>query len=109
MQLTPEAQIVGAAEVRRVLKENRYDAASRTLLLTAGEVAAFRSQTAEWGEYFTKKGDAPGLPPSYIKNPTELQALVTFFAWAAWTEAANRPGKGYSYTNNWPYETLAVC
>jgi nitric oxide reductase subunit B len=105
-QLSPDEQIVAAAEVSRVLKENRYEPALRTLLLTPGEAAAFRSQAAEWSDYFTKKGDAPGLPASYIKSPTELRALSAFFAWAAWAAAANRPGKDYSYTNNWPYEPL---
>ena len=105
-QLSTDEQTVASAQVRRVLKENRYEPASRTLLLTAGEVAAFRSQTAEWSDYFTKQGAAPGLPASYIKNPTELKALSAFFAWAAWAASANRPGKDYSYTNNWPYEPL---
>ena len=105
-QLSPDEQIVASAQVRRVLKENRYEPASRTLLLTSGEVAASRSQTAEWSDYFTKQGAAPGLPASYIKDPAELQALSAFFAWAAWAASANRPGKDYSYTNNWPYEPL---
>ena len=105
-QLSPDEQIVASAQVRRVLKENRYEPASRTLLLTSGEVAASRSQTAEWSDYFTKQGAAPGLPAGYIKNPAELQALSAFFAWAAWAASANRPGKDYSYTNNWPYEPL---
>ena len=105
-QLSPDDQIVASAQVRRVLKENRYDPASRTLLLAAGEVAASRSQTVEWSDYFTKQGAAPGLPAGYIKNPDELRALSAFFAWAAWAASANRPGKDYSYTNNWPYEPL---
>ena len=105
-QLSPDEQSAASAQVRRVLKENRYEPASRTLLLTPGEVAASRSQTAEWSEYFAKKGGAPGLPPSYIKNPMELKALSAFFAWAAWAASANRPGKDYSYTNNWPYEPI---
>lgn len=105
-QLSPDEQIVASVEVRRVLKENRYEPASRTLLFTPGEVAAFRSQTTEWSDYFAKKGGAPGLPPNYIKSPMELKALSAFFAWAAWAASANRPGKDYSYTNNWPYEPL---
>ena len=32
-QLSPDEQIVASAQVRRVLKENRYEPASRTLLL----------------------------------------------------------------------------
>ena len=105
-QLLPDEQIVASAEVGKVLEVNRYDPASRTLLYTPGEVAAFRTETVEWSDYFTKQGGAPGLPASYIKDPTELQALTAFFAWAAWAASANRPGKDYSYTNNWPYDPL---
>jgi nitric oxide reductase subunit B len=105
-ELSPDEQSAASEQVRRVLKENRYEPASRTLLLTSGEVAAFRTQTTEWGDYFTNEGAAPGLPVRYIKNPTELKALSAFFAWAAWAASANRPGKDYSYTNNWPYEPL---
>jgi nitric oxide reductase subunit B len=90
-----------------VLKENRYESASRTLRLSSGEVAAYRTQLPEWSEYFTKKDAAPGLPANYIRNPEELKALTTYFAWAAWATTASRPGKDYSYTNNWPYEPIA--
>jgi len=68
-QLSSDEQSVASAEVRRVLKENRYQPASQTLLLTPGEVAAYGSQSTEWSEYFTKKDAAPGLPANYIKNP----------------------------------------
>jgi nitric oxide reductase subunit B len=33
--------------------------------------------------------------------------LTAYFAWAAWATTANRPGKDYSYTNNWPHEPIA--
>ena len=82
LQLSPDEQIVASADVRRVLKENRYEPSSRTLLYTSGKVAAFHSQTAEWSDYFTQQGDAPGLPASYIKDPAEIKALTAFFAWA---------------------------
>ena len=36
-------------------------------------------------------------------SPAEqTPALVAYFAWSAWVATANRPGKAYSYTNNWP-------
>ena len=40
-------------------------------------------------------------------NPDDIRKLTAFFAWTAWTAAANRPGNTYSYTNNWPPEPLA--
>lgn len=45
-----------------------------------------------------------GLPSKYIDDPEEIRQLTAFFAWAAWASVANRPGKPYSYTNNFPYD-----
>jgi nitric oxide reductase subunit B len=95
-----------AAETAASLKKNRYDAETGVLTFTPGEVAAYKTQSVEWADYFTKKGAAPGLPPNYIKSPQELKDLSAYFAWASWATVANRPGKDYSYTNNWPYEPL---
>ena len=106
-QLSPDEQSVASARTAKTLKENRYDAASRTLLLSSGEVDAYRTQLSEWSEYFSRKDAAPGLPDNYIQNPAEIKALTAYFAWAAWATTANRPGKDYSYTNNWPYEPIA--
>src|SRR5208282_813391 len=62
-QLPPDEQSVASARTKTVLKENRYDPASRTLRLSSGEVAAYRIQLREWSDYFTMKDAAPGLPP----------------------------------------------
>ncbi len=106
-QLSPDERSVVSARTVAALKENRYEPASRTLRFSPGEVAAYRTQLPEWGEYFTRKDAAPGLPANYIQNPAEQKALTAYFAWAAWATTANRPGKDYSYTNNWPYEPIA--
>jgi len=99
------ARDVGEA-VRAEAKENRYDPATETLRFSAAEATAFSTQQREWGEYFGGARAAPGLPPRYIRNPAELDALAAYFGWATWATVANRPGKDYSYTNNWPYEPL---
>jgi nitric oxide reductase subunit B len=99
------ARDIGEA-VRTEAKENRYDPATETLRFSPAEAAAFATQQREWGEYFGGATGAPGLPPRYIANRTELDALAAYFAWATWATVANRPGKDYSYTNNWPYEPL---
>ena len=106
-QLSPDEQSVASARTIAVLKENRYEPTSRTLRLSSGGVAAYRTQLREWSDYFTRKGGAPGLPANYIQNPEELKALTAYFAWAAWATTANRPGKNYSFTNNWPYGAMA--
>jgi nitric oxide reductase subunit B len=98
-----------AATVRtaRLLKENRYDPGTDTLVFTPCEAASLAIQTREWSDYFNGGTAAPGLPRGFIDDPDELADLTTYFAWAAWAAVANRPGKDYSYTNNWPYEPLA--
>jgi len=103
-QLSPDELSVASAQTITVLKENRYESASQTLRFSPGEVAAYHTQLPEWSEYFTRKDAAPGLPANYIQDPEERKALTAYFAWAAWAATANRPGKDYSYTNNWPYE-----
>jgi nitric oxide reductase subunit B len=96
-----------AEQVRGTLKANRYDPASDTLRFSPGEVVAFETQRREWGDYFSGNNPAPGLPSAYIRHPEELAALGAYFAWASWATVADRPGKDYSYTNNWPYEPWA--
>jgi nitric oxide reductase subunit B len=100
------AEICGDGEARVALKQNRYDPSSDTLAFTACEAASLRAQRGEWAEYFRGTTPAPGLPAAYIRESAELEDLVAYFAWATWATVANRPGKDYSYTNNWPYEPL---
>ncbi len=88
------------------LKQNRYDPATGTLVFIPCEAASFKTQQREWNEYFRGPTPAPGLPRSYIKDGAEVKDLTAYFAWAAWATVANRPGKDYSYTNNWPYEPM---
>jgi nitric oxide reductase subunit B len=93
VQLSPDEQSAASAHTMTVLKENRYEPASRTLRFSPSEVAAYRIQLPEWSEYFTRKDAAPGLPANYIQDPGDRNALTASFAWAAWAATANRPGK----------------
>ena len=49
-----------------------------------------------------------GLRPSAITDPDDTRHLTAYFSWSAWVAAAERPGKDYSYTNNWPPEELVA-
>ncbi len=100
-------QEVVAAEVQQLLKQNRYDPQSGILLFTDIESDSYHDQLTAWTAYFSQPVASAGLPAKYITDPAELRQLTAFFAWTAWASAANRPGKLYSYTNNFPYE-LAV-
>ena len=95
------------AETGQLLKQNRYDPRSETLTFTPPEAASYRKQIATWADYFSRPAGNGGLPAKYISNPEDLRLLSSFFAWTAWASVANRPGKPYSYTNNFPYDRVA--
>jgi nitric oxide reductase subunit B len=104
--LPAEARTDVQARVAAVLKQNRYDAASATLTVTNEEQVSFQKQTAQWAAYFSKPTNDAGLQARLISDPQELHQLTAFFAWAAWASVAERPGRTYSYTNNFPYDPL---
>ena len=92
------------AEAQRLLKQNRYDSETGALRFTSPEEASYRKQIAEWANYFSGPASSAGLPEKYIGDPEELRQLTAFFAWTAWASVAARPGKTYSYTNNFPFD-----
>jgi nitric oxide reductase subunit B len=103
----PLEQAEGAeSPTRLALRQNRYDPATDTLTFTPCEATSLQVQEREWEEYFRGVTPAPGLPSAFIKSPAEVKDLTAYFAWATWATVANRPGKNYSYTNNWPYEPM---
>ncbi len=106
-ELTPSERGAVGTRVRQILKENRYDARSQTLLFSDGEALSYHRQVGRWARYFSQPSGDAGLPVRYISDPHDLQQLTSFFAWTAWAAAAARPGKPYSYTNNFPYDPAA--
>lgn len=83
---------------------NRYDPATGTLLFTADQAAAFEALTRYYGGYFSDPSTNKGLRGAVITEPERIRGITSFFAWTAWAGSARRPGKDYSYTNNWPPE-----
>ncbi len=104
--LNPLENDLVTAEVRRLLRENRYNPQTRVLTFTQHEAASFGNQVAKWTSYFQDPKFNGGLRANYISDPEELRKLTAFFAWAAWACVAGRPGQTYSYTSNFPYDPL---
>jgi nitric oxide reductase subunit B len=104
VRLDLEQQLEIEGDVRRVLKQNRYDPQTKTLVFTAGETLSYRKQIETWTNYFSQSNTNTGLNPKLIQDPGELRQLTAFFAWCAWASVADRPGNSYSYTNNFPYD-----
>lgn len=89
-----------------VLKTNRYDPETNTLLFTVPEANSYMEQLSYWENYLSTTGPKKGLSQKTLENKEELRQLVSFFAWAAWASVARIPGKDVSYTMNFPYEPL---
>jgi nitric oxide reductase subunit B len=104
--LEAEQKAAVQAEVGSLLKQNRYDASTGILIFTPAEADTFTAQQAVWANYFSKPETSAGLEAKIIADPREIRQLTAFFAWAAWASAANRPGRDYSYTSNFPYDPL---
>jgi nitric oxide reductase subunit B len=94
-------------EIRRLLKKNRFNPQTQTLLYTKPEEDSYRRQISKWQNHFARESVNGGLPPKYLSNHRELEHLTAFFAWTAWAAVADRPHKTYSYTSNFPYDPLA--
>ncbi len=86
-------------------RTNTYDEDAGTVTLTASQVAAFNELVPHYSEFFSDPDTDHGLRPDAITDPVQLRQLTAFFAWTAWAASTERPGKNYSYTNNWPGET----
>src|SRR5215469_15780640 len=87
-------------------KTNRYDAASDTLVYTDAQAQAFDQCRQYYASFFGEPTTKFGLRPGAVRDPEDIRKLTAFFSWSAWASAATRPGKDYSYTNNWPPEPL---
>ncbi len=87
-------------------KTNRYDAATGVLTYSAAQADAFQKMTAYYADYFGTPTTKFGLRPNAITDPEQIRQLTAFFSWSAWAGSALRPHKNYSYTNNWPPESL---
>ncbi len=99
----PMATVRAAAE----LHANTYDPATGILRWSQARADAHRALLNYYRQMFSAGRAAAGLQARSIANPQDIDKMTDFFAWTAWTAAANRPGYSYSYTNNWPPEPLA--
>ncbi len=111
--LTPDAQAAVRARVRDTLRTNSWDPATGDLVLSAERAAAVAEVAAWYDGLFGGDPSFDALREDYalsalpVPDPARRERLADFFFWTAWASAAERPGTGASYTNNWPHEPLA--
>jgi nitric oxide reductase subunit B len=87
-------------------KQNRYDPATKTLVVSDAQASAFHQLLRHYHTFFADPTTENGLRPNAITDSTETKELTSYFAWTAWATSALRPGRSYTYTNNWPPEPL---
>ncbi len=92
--------------VARESKANAYEAGADSLPFSAGQAHAFEAMERFYRSFFGALETQSGLKRPAIADLAEVRRLTAYFAWAAWTSSARRPGEIYSYTNNWPGEPL---
>ena len=90
------------AQTVRDFRVNRYDPETVELRFTGAQAVAFGEVRDYYERFFGEPTTKYGLRPEAITDPQEIKDLTAFFGWSAWAAAAERPGKNYSYTNNWP-------
>lgn len=103
-------------KTRHEIRENRYSQSNQTLTLTTAQVAGLRAMQAYYRKAFINNPKQAGLPENMIKlqekgnfltKGNKVNQLSSFFFWGAWMSSTNRPGRNFSYTNNWPYDLEA--
>ncbi len=89
-------------KVKREVKTNRYDPEKDTLTLTAAQVLGLERAHQHWEKSFKEGDTLYGFIPNTVQTEEQRLQISRFFFWTAWVASAKRPGKDYSYTNNWP-------
>ena len=95
-----------AAATKEMLRTNRYDPSTGTLVWTDEQVKAYNDAVGHYTKMFGPDAHSHGLKPDLITDPAQVKQVTAFFGWTAWGSSAQRPGHDYSYTNNWPPESL---
>ncbi|GAX06343.1 nitric oxide reductase [Secundilactobacillus pentosiphilus] len=100
-------------QVKKEIRVNRYSNENHELTLTAGQTAGFKYLLSYYRKDFINNPKQAGLPENMIKKQetdnfmtkgNKVNQLAGFFFWGAWLSSTNRPGRNFSYTNNWPYD-----
>jgi nitric oxide reductase subunit B len=86
-------------------KTNRYDSDTKTLTISDAQAEAYDELVDYYATQFNQPSKS-GLRPHAITDREDIEHLTSYFAWSSWAASADRPGKKYSYTNNWPPEPL---
>eukprot|EP01084_Bolivina_argentea_P127764 225932_1 len=91
--------------VRAELRNNAYDEGKNVIVLNDAQVYAL-SEVIEHYKKWNDPSNCNKIFGQVIEKESEIKDICAFLYWGAWLSAAARPGDTYSYTHNWPHESL---
>jgi nitric oxide reductase subunit B len=94
-------------KTKNEIKTNRYNQEIDTLTLTPAQVKALERVQQHWDKTFKNGELRYGFLPNTIADAQQRLQVSRFFFWTAWVASTLRPGKDYTYTNNWPSDRRA--
>jgi len=110
--LSPERQAYLKAVLQKDMRTNRYDEATKTLVISDLRAKAIKSNADYYKNLFTngkeqeKERIAYAIPANTIKDEVSMQKMNAFFFWASWACVTERPNNDITYTSNWPGDEL---
>jgi nitric oxide reductase subunit B len=94
--------------IKDELKENNYQKSNNLVALSEAQTYALIGVREYYQDlYLNPKSGIKFPQKGYITDRQELSDLASFFFWGAWVCVTERPGTGFSYTHNWPYDPMA--
>ena len=111
-ELDSERQAYLQLLLQKDLRKNRYDATTKTLVVSDLRAEAIKDNAQYYHNLFTDGKDqereriAYAIPVNSIKNVENMQRMNAFFFWTAWACVTERPCKDITYTSNWPGDDL---
>lgn len=89
-------------EMQKTLKQ--LDLTQKDLVLSPTLVKAIQQLQLEISQRLLNHDFEAGWTRAYSLNAETALQTANFLIYSSLTTVANRPGKNFSYTNNWPYE-----
>lgn len=102
--LSPEKQTVATTHMREDLRG--IDLTQDTVVLPDAVSHAFVKIRDETAASFLRTDRSSGWNATQALTPALALKTADFLMYSALTTVAHRPGKTYSWTQNWPYEPL---
>ena len=92
--------------LEHLMRTNRYEWASRTLVIEPVRAHAFDANAAHFADVFSRGRAEYAIQAGALADPLKQRQLAAFFFWTSWAASTNRPGDTITYTSNWPHEPL---